>query len=372
MQILEIAKYFPPVRGGFETYAYYISLNLSRLGHRVTVLSFGDRDILEEKEGIEVLRVRPSISISNAPFSKKFIKLGMKKGKEADVIHLQVPNPTAEIVALKISRKYGKTIVVTYTGEIIRKGFIMNSLKSLHEKTILMPLLKIAKSIIVQTPMYKNRSSILSNYESKIEIIPGGVDIKKFCPINVERDDKKNIIFVGRLVGYKGIEYLLDAMKTLKGKVPNAKLNIIGRGPLEKKLKNLAEKLKLDNVAFLGELDENEYISYLNKSNLLVLPSINREEAFGFVLLEAMACEKPVVASKVGGIPYVVEDGETGFLVEPMNKNDIAEKILLLISNPSLAETMGKKGRERVIKMFQWEDVAKKIETNLKKALEKG
>ena len=171
------------------------------------------------------------------------------------------------------------------------------------------------------------------------------------------------LLFVGRIVPDKGLMYLLQAIDILKHRYNNVLLKIIGHVPTGSGYHSLLiayiqEHNLLENVKFLGYEEPEGVAEELSRSIALVLPSIH--EPFGNVLAEAMAIGKPVVATKVGGIPYVVEDGETALLVDPGNGEALAEKIAMLLESKELRMAMGKKGKQQAIKRFHPEIVARK------------
>ena len=169
--------------------------------------------------------------------------------------------------------------------------------------------------------------------------------------------------YIGRLVEGKGLEDLFEAVKVLKNwnsYTENWKLLIYGIGPLETQLKRLAEKL---NIA--DKIEWREFVSYgkvpeaLLQIDIFVYPSWH--EGFGRSIMEALAMERAVVATRVGGIPDLIKDGENGFLVEPHNPSALAEKIKELIGDKELREKFGKAGREYVSKNYEWNDGIKKF-----------
>jgi rhamnosyl/mannosyltransferase len=157
------------------------------------------------------------------------------------------------------------------------------------------------------------------------------------------------VLFIGRLINYKGLRYLITAMKGVK-----AKLVIIGEGPLEYELRTLAYNLDLeDRVIFLKVPYFEPLGSYIDACDLFVLPSVMRSEAFGLVLLEAMACRKPVVTTELGtGTSFVCLNGVTGIVVPPKDPKALEEAINKILNNPNLAKKFGESGRRRVEEEF--------------------
>ncbi len=192
----------------------------------------------------------------------------------------------------------------------------------------------------------------------KIVTIHNGIDLNGFSkPVDVDRQkeklglEKDELVFgaIGRLVRFKGFSYLLEAVKIINSQLPNFKLVIVGGGELEQELKQKAQALGItDKVIFTGRQDN--VLPFLAIFDIMVISSIT--EGFGIAALEAMAMGKAVVASRVGGIPEVVEDGVSGLLVPPEKPAALAEAIIKLIENPGLRETMGQAGRIRVEKFF--------------------
>jgi glycosyltransferase involved in cell wall biosynthesis len=166
---------------------------------------------------------------------------------------------------------------------------------------------------------------------------------------------------VANLFPRKGYEYLLEALADVRKIVPHIHCIIVGEGDEEyyEKLMNLVHERDLHSVVTFAGFQPN-VLEYLADFDVVVLPSIL--EGFGIVLLESMAMGKPVIASRVGGIPEAVEDGVTGILVPPANSRKLAEALVVLLENSALRQSMGKAGRERVETLFSLERTIKAIE----------
>lgn len=200
--------------------------------------------------------------------------------------------------------------------------------------------------------------------EDKIEVIYNGIDLNQYkkTDSNIARKkygiDGRYILFVGRISRQKGIIHLIDAVKYLPQDV---KVVLCASTPDTEEIKmEMEEKVKLyPNIIWIDKMaTKEEIIELYSNAEVFVCPSIY--EPFGIINLEAMACNTPVVASATGGIKEVVVDGETGFLVEPGNPEDLAEHIKKLLDDRELAATFGANGRKRVEEMFSWESIAKK------------
>ncbi|TCW32043.1 glycogen synthase (ADP-glucose) [Thermohydrogenium kirishiense] len=200
--------------------------------------------------------------------------------------------------------------------------------------------------------------------EDKIEVIYNGIDLNQYkkTDSNIARKkygiDGRYILFVGRISRQKGIIHLIDAVKYLPQDI---KVVLCASSPDTEEIKmEMEEKVKLyPNIIWIDKMvTKEEIIELYSNAEVFVCPSIY--EPFGIINLEAMACNTPVVASATGGIKEVVVDGETGFLVEPGNPEDLAEHIKKLLDDRELAATFGANGRKRVEEMFSWESIAKK------------
>jgi glycosyltransferase involved in cell wall biosynthesis len=202
-------------------------------------------------------------------------------------------------------------------------------------------------------------------YRNLIRVIPGGVDINKFKKVPTDDIDKmfgikneKIVVFAGKLTAYKGVKYLVRAAKKIKGTVL-----ILGDGPERKNLEKITKDEKITNVKFIGHLgaDTDFLIKFYSRADVFVAPSI-WDEPLGLVILEAMACETPVVVTRKGGIPLAVKDGQNGLFIRPRNSNHIAEEVNLLLNDDVLRLRMAKKAREIAVKRFSWEAIAHRFE----------
>lgn len=347
MRILYVNKAYPPHRGGIE---YHLSDLATRLAseHDITVLVVADKgeeprtDIID---GVKVVRVSRSMNISKAPISIEFPSTLHRLSEEADIVHYHYPNPIGEISSL-ITRSV-KPTVVTYHSDVVRQKLGL----ALY-KPLITSFLTRADAIIATSPNYAKTSNILSMFENKTRIIPLGIDIHKFTNTligNTACDTTKNIICVGRLVYYKGIEYLIRAMVNIR-----AHLTIVGEGPLKSSLTSLATNLGVsDRIDFEGSVSLKKLVELYRKSSVFVMPSIERSEAFGLVQLEAMLCGLPAITTELGtGTSYPNLDGVTGFVVPPKDSNSLAHRINRLLGDDSLRRVMGEKARDRVISSF--------------------
>ena len=200
----------------------------------------------------------------------------------------------------------------------------------------------------------------LSKYtEKKIEVIPFGIDLNRYKHLSEYKHPDNSFVIgtVKALESIYGIEYLIKAFKLIKDKHSqvDVKLLVVGEGSQEKKLKELCKELHIEkNVEFTGKVSIEKLTSYYNQMDVAVF--LSRRESFGVAVLEASACELPVVVSNVGGLPEIIENNFTGFVVEKENPERAASAIEKLLLEPDLRKQMGINGRKRVEKFYNWND----------------
>ncbi len=310
--------------------------------------------------------------------------------KKFDYIYLHYPFfGTAEIVWLfKIFHKKQK-LIIHYHMDV--KGLsLLAKILSIPSRLILKSLLSQAETIVCASLDYVKSSSIKKYYfkhKEKFQEIPFGIDIKKFQPklINQKQKNKSlakaqaiiryvndkfikrdlNLLFVGGLDQahyFKGIEVLLEALFLTTKR--NWKLKIIGDGNRKWRYEEQAKNLKLDNkVEFLGRLEEKELIRAFQNADLFILPSINNNEAFGIVLIEALACGVPVIASNLPGVRRVFTPNKEGLLTEPQDSHDLQKKIDFVLNHEDLRRKMAIAARELAEEKYD----LKKMEDRLNK-----
>jgi rhamnosyl/mannosyltransferase len=213
-----------------------------------------------------------------------------------------------------------------------------------------------ADAIISATPNYLNTSSVLSRYRGRCEVIPYGIPIG-IAPVDAglaseirETYGPRLLVSVGRLVYYKGFEWLIEAMRSVRGH-----LLIIGNGPLRAALEERIRTAGVsDRVTILS--DVADVTPYYQAADVFVLASVARSEAFGIVQIEAMACGKPIVNTDLdSGVPFVSRNGESGLTVPPRDSDALAEAVNTLLDDETLRASFGRTGRARVEQEFSKE-----------------
>ncbi|MBI2654824.1 glycosyltransferase family 4 protein [Candidatus Woesearchaeota archaeon] len=211
-------------------------------------------------------------------------------------------------------------------------------------------------------------------YKNKAIIIPMGVDtqlFKKNDKLKISKyKNNKIILFAGRLNEQKGAEYLIKAMAIVNKRIKNAKLLVIGEGEHKKELQKIAYSLNIDNIEFLGPINQRGLADYYNTADVFVLPSVTSRigtESQGLVLLEAMSCGTPVIGTNTGGIPSIVKNNQTGILVNERNENELSNAITKIMSDRKLLQKLSTNGIKFVKNNYSWDIVAKKFDDLYKK-----
>lgn len=362
LKVLEVNKAYYPHIGGIESLVKQYSEELRRYCAVKTLVCRDDRGrtFTDNVNGVKVTRAGSFGTYFSCPLSLSFIRLFKKKAENADIVHINVPFPLADI-ALLLSGYKGK-VAVSWHSDIVRQKRLMT-----FYKPFMMYLLKRADVIFTATQGHIDNSDYLPAFREKCRILPYGVTPEEYLeiervPFLTEKlTDKSSVkvFFTGRLVYYKGVDVLLKAFREVQG----CELFIAGTGELEKTLKSYAERHGLSNkVHFLGFLPDNELKQAYADCDIFVLPSVAKSEAFGIVQLEAMIYSKPVINTNLpSGVPYVSIHGETGLTVPPSDVKALAKAVNTLASDKNLRETMGKNARKRVVKNFNEKQVIRKL-----------
>jgi glycosyltransferase involved in cell wall biosynthesis len=360
MKVLHLGKYFPPIYGGIETVSYDIVTGLNENGIETDIICFNTtRANQVENLPYKIYRVSMIRRFFSTPIS--FSLFGLLKGicKKYDIIHIHLPNPWMGI-ALLFSGYEGK-IVLHWHSDIIKQKYLRTLYKPFQEW-----LIKKSSKIIVTSENYLKGSNDLKKYRNKCIVIPIGIVDKSLTYNSKKRigtinNNKKNIVFaVGRLVYYKGFEYLIKAAKKLPD---NYIVLIAGSGPLEKTLIESIEEMDLGaKIKLLGQIPDDELNQYFIDSDVFVLPSIERSEAFGVVLLEAMSFSKPLITTDIqySGVSYVNKENITGLVVPIRNSDKIAEAIIDIVENDEKRKQFARNSRERFLLHFTKEKMVKK------------
>ncbi len=364
-KLLIAIPYFPPYHGGTQVYAYNIAKRLqNNFGWDVRIATSGERGgkvVEDEYDGLKIYRLPYWFKISNTPinFMWPFMLRRIINKEEFSVINAHGPVPFMSDMVGMVAGKI--PFILTYhTGSMKKKYIMPNILIWLYENGPLHLLLR--RADFIACPSDFVRFGFLNYYSYKSTTITPGVDMDIFQP-GPRGDGPRTILFVAGLTRseqHKGLPILIDAFAMLHKEMPDVQLMIVGEGNMRPEYEESVTKLGLqERVTFTGRLDNQQLVRAYQHSDLFVLPSLAPAESFGMVLVEAMASGKPVIGSKAGGIPLVIDDEKTGLLVESNNSKSLASAIKRLLDDPALAKQLSEAGREKAATQYNWGAKAK-------------
>jgi glycosyltransferase involved in cell wall biosynthesis len=262
-----------------------------------------------------------------------------------DLVHLHFPFPLGEFANLLCGRS--RHSIVTYHSDIIRQKYLFKAYKPFLSMT-----LKRARFILVTSPRMIETSRVVSLFSDKCRVVPYGIDLDRFknadtgltARLRSKYDGAPLVMFVGRLRWFKGLDYLLAAMRLVDGR-----LLIVGEGAEEERLKRRVSAEGLEQkVLFLGEIPNEQMPEYYGLCDVFVLPSSHRSESFGIVQIEAMACGKPVISTELGtGTSFVNLHEKTGLVVPARDSGLLAQGINRLLQDGSLRREFGRNASRR-------------------------
>ena len=348
LQVLHVGKFYPPHMGGMETHLEALCSRLRESVDLQVVVANDDRSGKEETlNGVAVTRLPTRLTLVSTPLCPEMIsKIRAFRG---EILHLHMPNPMAVLAYL--ASGYRGRLVVTYHSDMVRQKI----LGPLFEP-LLHAALRRSSAIIVTSPNYLHTSTVLARHQDRCEVIPLGIPLESFEQPDEaavrsihQRHGERLVVGVGRLVYYKGFEYLIHAMKQVDGQ-----LLIVGEGPLREKLGALAVELGVaDRVTFLGKIDHPSLVACYHAASVFALPSVARSEAYGLVQVEAMAAGLPVVNTLLdSGVPFVSLHEQTGLTVPPADPAALAAAINRLLDDPNLRTAYGQAARLRARQEF--------------------
>ena len=369
MKICIVVPFFTPFVRGNE---YGLAQSLTNLGHEVTIITY------TAKAPREVMVKENDSNFYSHDFKVKYSPTLLNLGENSispsvfihilkndyDVLLLQEDYPFICHLAYFAAKLKRTPMILSTERTYYPADFKKNISLKILDKTVNKIVRDGVGSITAHCNAAKEFMIKELGVKREIEVIHVGVDTKLFKPMIGRgqrlKSSKMKILTVSRLHKYKGLNYLIKAIKLLKDK-SGAKLYILGKGVEEDNLKNLVKRLGLEKeIEFLEKPIPNYEMPFLySECDVYVQPSTI--EPYGIVVLEAMACEKPVIGTKVGGMRDTIKDGETGYLVESGNSKQIADRIMIFRDCAKKAK-MGRKAREWVINNFDWMLIGKRYE----------
>jgi len=366
MHICMITREFPPTEGGIGSYVYNLSKELIKKGHQATVITRGSsrqirKTVVDRIDVFEVpfIPVYPFHLLIHGVFVDRVLKSMEPK---PTLIHLHTPL----VPVIKTSMPMMMTVhtpskVDARYQEMYNLYFMAAKVQSmLIYPSIELELMKRSKRI---TTVSRSVAEELREYGLKpcdITVVGNGVDEEVFRPSNAEEQGDRYISYTGGLRGRKGLFDLLDCAVYVVKEIPDMKFVITGKGPLLNILKKKAKRMGIEkNIIFSGFVKKDRLIQIYQNATIHVIPSIY--EGLPTVLLEAMACGRPVVATAVGGTPEVIASGKNGFLVPSRAPEEMSKTVLKLLKEPQLRKAVGTAARRTIEEHYTWSRITDNI-----------
>ena len=339
MRVVHVGKFYPPeYLGGLESVVVGINDELVRRGIGVTavVASAGGPGGRDTWRGVDVIRAPTLATVLSQPIAPGFGRAVREAA--GDLLHLHHPNPLGDVAVLPDRRP----LVITQHSEIVRQRVLAPLYLPLLRRA-----LERARFVAIGSEQLLGTSRELRGFEDRTRVVPFGIDASRFASsaavagraaeLRSRWGGRPVVLAVGRLVAYKGFDVLLRATRDLEATVV-----IVGAGPEEAPLRALAGS----NVVMAGRLSEADLVAHYHACDVFCLPSVTIAEAFGMVLLEAMACGKPLVTTSLPtGVSAVNREGRTGLVVPPGDAGALREALRALLNDPARARAMGEAGR---------------------------
>jgi glycosyltransferase involved in cell wall biosynthesis len=351
MRVAHVYKDFcPPARGGIERYVADIAAATAARGFTVEVHVAGVRRSRTDHltDGVEVHRHHETARCLSSPIAGGLALAASRL--DADIVHLHMPNPVGEIGALL--NRGAPALVASFHAPVVRQRFLEPAYGPLRERV----LGRCRTVLVSSTQMAAARE--LAGCTDRVWVLPYGVSPSlapsKEPSRRLDRDDLR-ILFVGRLVYYKGLDILLHAIASVADRP--VQLTIVGEGPLRGELEGLAATLGVqDRVHIAGAVDDQALLEIYRSHDVFVMPSGSRAETFGMAMCEAMAAGLPAVSTTVGtGTDWVNLNGVTGLVVRPGDPVELAEALRTLAGDSDLRTRLGCGARERASAEFSFE-----------------
>jgi D-inositol-3-phosphate glycosyltransferase len=374
-RICLVTHYFPPHKGGIEQVSYEQSKRLTERGYQIDVLTskFEGRNP-NPLRGIRIhhypsLNVAKRFGVPYPVISFSAYKTFTQLMKNCDIVHAHGHVYMSSYLAGMVAKKYGKPFIVTQHNTFIDYQSFLNIVEQLNDLFIGKQVLKRADRIVTVSEETKKYVLRLGADKTKTSVIYNGVDTDVFRPANKEENRKKLglpknrkiILSVRRLVYKNGLDTLLESVPHAAQNHPDILFVVAGKGPSRKLIEDRIKELGIEaNIRLAGFVPDNLLPAYYGAADCFVLPSASGE-GLPLVLLEAMACGLPVIATAVGGTPEILRNMKNGVLVPPRNPEAMAEALSRLLSE-GRGTALGVEARRVVEGRFTWEENVRQLE----------
>jgi glycosyltransferase involved in cell wall biosynthesis len=375
MKIVMLVPYFYPHTGGTEKYVKDLSIAHVNAGHEVTIISTNlpaekNAPATEDMSGVKVIRLPARNLFSYLPCTKK--PLDLKMLEDYDLIHVHVPS--FGFLRAVVGR-VKQPVVVTYHCDITVSekyygikvpGFFIKGLEK-SSNIMARMLLKKADIVYNTTKTYADTSPVLKRLKG-VRHIPIGIfhdhidKMQKELGLTAKDKNPKQILWLGRMAGNKGCDYMVKAMPAILEKFPDTKLVICGDGEEKAHINALIDKFGIrKSIEMYGMITFDKLVRIFYTSLVYVFPSINRLEAFGIVQLESFANYTPVICTDIPGPNAVMDVGTTGVIVPKQDPPAIANAVIDMLGNPQKAIEMGIAGRKLVETKYNWGKIEQQV-----------
>ena len=371
MRILQVIHYLSPLHGGGSiNVAYNLSKHLAERGHKVTIFTTDfelDNGYIQSLDGVRVVLFHCIANIGLMLISPEMKKLLKEEIRDFDVIHMHNFRSYQNVVAHHYAKKYGVPYILQAHGSVL-PFFQKQRLKKLYDWVWGYRILKDASKVIALTKTEAEQYKKMGVGEDKIEIVPNGIDLSEYenLPKRGEfrrkyliGDDKKIILYLGRIHKIKGLDLLVKAFANLLRKLDNVKLVIVGPDDgFLSALKRQIKDLKIgDRILFTGPLYDGDKLKVYVDADVFVLPSVY--ETFPVTVLEAWASGTPVIVTDKCGIANIID--KVGYVVE-YDKDQLQSAIFKVLSDEGLRRRFGEEGRRLVREELSWDKVVLNVE----------
>ena len=360
MKILRVVSdLYPAVVGGIGIHAHQMSTSQARQGHEVMVLTLNQKELMENEiiNGYRVVRFPSYLTICGNSFAPGLILEILKRKRAVEIIHAHSHLFFSTNICALARLFHSAPLIITNHGLISASAPAW--LNTLYKHTFSRMTFHISDHIICYTAIEKENIKKLGIDPKKISVIHNGVDTALFAPkTSLKTADKKQILWVGRFVTGKGVEYLIEAFSRVLKKIPGSHLVLVGGGPEKSAIEERITKLHLQSsVTFIDYLDNEKLPEIYKNSDVFVLPSLM--EGVPRTILEAMACGVPVVTTNLPHLVGIIEGA--GLVVPAKEPTLLSDVIFTILEDTSLAEKMGQRGRKRIVQEYSWEDTVGKV-----------
>ena len=350
MKVLQLCKFYPPISGGMESVAYELTEGIARRGIPVEVLCAHTQARTRTDRadgGYDITRAATWGRLLSTSMSPALVFHARRMCEQADLVHVHMPDPMTAL-ALWLAEPRGK-LVVHWHSDVVRQRLALQIYRPLQDW-----LLRRADAIIATSGAYAESSPWLRQWRKKTTVIPIGISDRQDGPWHAaasrirERFGGRHIVFsLGRMTYYKGFDVLIDAAAAMSDHcviIAGGEGELLGRYRDQVARRGLTHK-----ISFVGHIPQQELGAYFSAASVFCLASTQRAEAYGVVLLEAMAMGKPVVATDIPGsaVPWVNQSGVTGLNVPVGDAKALAEAVNRIVGDKAYSERLGMAGRAR-------------------------